>query len=103
MLLIYRYMLPKEWTSTMRPLQDQCYPTPYEGLESLFLADIGAPIEELFDDFDPTPLGVASLAQVHSARDKKTGQRVAVKLQHPHLAEFCDIDMKTVEVSLRKH
>ncbi|KAL5528446.1 hypothetical protein ACEPAF_7582 [Sanghuangporus sanghuang] len=95
------YMLPKEWTSTMRPLQDQCYPTPYEGLEGLFLADIGAPIEELFDDFDPTPLGVASLAQVHVARDKRTEQRVAVKLQHPHLAEFCDIDMKTVQVSLR--
>ncbi|KAH8119414.1 ABC1-domain-containing protein [Phellopilus nigrolimitatus] len=94
-------VLPKEWTSAMRPLQDQCYPTPYEDLEGLFLADIGKPIEELFDEFNPTPLGVASLAQVHSARDKETGKRVAVKLQHPHLAEFCDVDMKTVDVSLR--
>ena len=84
----------------MRPLQDRCVPTPYENLEELFIADVGKPINELFDDFDPTPLGVASLAQVHSAVLKDTGQRAAVKVQHPHLVEFCDIDMKTVNVSL---
>ncbi|KAI5123928.1 hypothetical protein M0805_006345 [Coniferiporia weirii] len=94
-------VLPKEWTSTMRPLQDQCHPTAYEDIEKLFLADIGKPIEELFDEFDPVPLGVASLAQVHLARHRETGHRVAVKLQHPHLIEFCDVDMKTVEISLR--
>ena len=87
----------------MRPLQDRCVPTPYENLEELFIADVGKPINELFDDFDPTPLGVASLAQVHSAVLKDTGQRVAVKVQHPHLVEFCDIDMKTVNVSLSAH
>lgn len=25
---------------------------------------------------------------------------MSVKLQHPHLAEFCDIDMKMVETTL---
>lgn len=85
----------------MRPLQDRCYPTDYEDIEALFLEDIGRPMSELFEDFDPKPLGVASLAQVHRAKDRKTGLPVAVKLQHPHLQEFCDVDMKTVEVSLR--
>ena len=87
----------------MRPLQDRCVPTPYENLEELFIADVGKPINELFDDFDPTPLGVASLAQVNYAVLKDTGQRVAVKVQHPNLVEFCDIDMKTVNVSLSAH
>lgn len=86
----------------MRPLQDQCTPTPYEDLQTLLLTDIGERLEDMFDEFDPKPLGVASLAQVHLARVKGNGQRVAVKLQHPHLAEFCDVDMKTVEVSLRQ-
>ncbi|KAK0485981.1 ABC1-domain-containing protein [Armillaria novae-zelandiae] len=89
-----------EWTSTMRPLQDQCEPTPYENLEGLFLSDMGASIDELFADFDPNPIGVASLAQVHVGHHKASGKRVAVKLQHPHLAEFCDIDMAVVEVAL---
>ncbi|OCH84899.1 ABC1-domain-containing protein [Obba rivulosa] len=93
-------VLPKEWTSTMRPLQDQCDPTPYEDIEKLFLSDMGRPISEIFEEFDPQPLGVASLAQVHKGRLKETGEVVAVKVQHPHLQEFCDIDMEMVEVSL---
>jgi aarF domain-containing kinase len=73
-------MLPKEWSSTMRPLQDQCEPTPYEDVEAMFLLDIGKPIFELFDDFDPVPIGVASLAQVHVGRHRESGKRVAVKV-----------------------
>ncbi|EPQ57523.1 ABC1-domain-containing protein [Gloeophyllum trabeum ATCC 11539] len=93
-------VLPVEWTGTMRPLQDQCEPTPYDDLEKLFLSDMGQTIEDIFDEFDPKPIGVASLAQVHVGRDKESGRRVAVKLQHPHLAEFCDVDMNMVEVAL---
>ncbi|KAJ7072300.1 ABC1-domain-containing protein [Mycena amicta] len=93
-------VLPREWTSAMRPLQDKCDPTPYEDIESLFQHDMGVPLSALFDEFDPEPIGVASLAQVHVARDRKTGQQVAVKIQHPHLAEFCDIDIAVVDSSL---
>ncbi|KAF9475536.1 ABC1-domain-containing protein [Pholiota conissans] len=93
-------VLPVEWTTTMKVLQDKCEPTPYEDLETLFLSDIGAPITELFDDFDPIPIGVASLAQVHVGYHKKSGKCVAIKLQHPHLAEFCDIDMEMVDFTL---
>lgn len=74
-------VLPKEWTSTMRPLQDQCEPTPYENLEDLFLSDMGCPISELFADFDPVPIGVASLAQVHVGHHRASGKRVAVKVR----------------------
>ncbi|KAL0955945.1 hypothetical protein HGRIS_002129 [Hohenbuehelia grisea] len=93
-------VLPKEWTSTMRPLQDQCEPTHLEAVEALFLSDMGQPISELFDDFDPNPIGVASLAQVHVGHHRESGKRVAIKLQHPHLAEFCDIDMEMVQVTM---
>ncbi|KAM5535151.1 hypothetical protein V8D89_011237 [Ganoderma adspersum] len=93
-------VLPPEWTGTMRPLQDQCEPTAYADLERMFQSDIGVSIPEYFDEFDPNPIGVASLAQVHVGRLKGSGERVAVKLQHPHLQEFCEIDMEMVEVSL---
>jgi aarF domain-containing kinase len=65
----------------MRPLQDKCEPTPFEDIEQLFMTDIGRPMNELFVDFDPEPVGVASLAQVHMARMKGTGQEVAVKVR----------------------
>ncbi|THV05018.1 atypical/ABC1/ABC1-B protein kinase [Dendrothele bispora CBS 962.96] len=92
-------ILPVEWSSTMRPLQDQCDPTSYEDLQAMFISDLGTPIEETFEMFNFKPIGVASLAQVHVAV-LKDGQKVAVKLQHPHLAEFADVDMKMVERSL---
>jgi aarF domain-containing kinase len=63
----------------MRPLQDQCEPTPYEDVEALFLLDMGSPISEIFDDFDPIPIGVASLAQVHTGHHIASGKRVAIK------------------------
>lgn len=73
-------VLPREWTDTMRPLQDQCEPTPYEDVEALFLSDMGTPIAQLFDDFDPNPIGVASLAQVHVGHLRESGTSVAVKV-----------------------
>lgn len=88
-------MLPYEWTSTMRPLQDQCIPSSYEALDAMVLHDTGKSIDELYIEFDPNPIGVASLAQVHVGRERATGKKVAVKLQHPHLEEFAEIDMAT--------
>lgn len=93
-------VLPLEWTSTMRPLQDKCDPTPYEDVDSLFVSDMGRPLSEIFDYFNPDPIGVASLAQVHIAHHRESGKTVAVKLQHPHLLEFSEIDMEMVELTL---
>jgi len=74
-------VLPREWTSTMRPLQDQCEPTAYEDIQRLFQDDIGVSIEDLFDEFDPSPIGVASLAQVHIGKHRLSRKYVAVKVR----------------------
>jgi len=73
-------VLPVEWTNTMKVLQDRCEPTPYEDLEALFLKDMGISIDDFFDSFDPIPVGVASLAQVHVGHHKTSGKLVAVKV-----------------------
>ena len=77
----------------MRPLQDQCEPTPYEGIEALFVSDMGKPIPEIFEDFDARPIGVASLAQVHVGRLRETGQQVAVKVNSPIFRGVSQADM----------
>lgn len=65
----------------MRPLQDQCEPTPFEDIAELVLSDIGKSLDEVFIEFNLEPVGVASLAQVHMARMRDSGQEVAVKVR----------------------
>lgn len=93
-------VLPPEWTMTMTPLQDQCQPTPVEDIDAMLRADMGKGIDDLFSDFDPRPIGVASLAQVHRAVDKRSGRPVAVKVQHADLQEFAAVDMMTVNFAI---
>jgi aarF domain-containing kinase len=89
----HSYLLPLEWTTTFIPLQDKCPVSSYESIEEMFIADTGAPISELFSEFEHEPIGAASLAQVHRAVLKDTGQKVAVKVQHPALAEWVPLDL----------
>ncbi|KAK6462617.1 ABC1 family-domain-containing protein [Scheffersomyces coipomensis] len=87
------YLLPKEWTDTMLPLQDKCPRSSMEDIEKLFESDLGVSMHDLFSEFNPSPVGVASLAQVHLARLRETGEEVAVKVQHPSLQEFVPLDV----------
>jgi aarF domain-containing kinase len=92
----FRAIIPREWAETFRPLQDNCEPTAYEDVVRLLELEMGRNLQDLFEYFEPRPIGVASLAQVHVA--KYLGREVAVKLQHPALDEFTKIDIKTVGI-----
>ncbi|KAL4906436.1 hypothetical protein BDW74DRAFT_150350 [Aspergillus multicolor] len=87
------YLLPLEWTTTFIPLQDKCPVSSIESIEEMFVKDTGKRIDELFATFEPTPIGAASLAQVHIGTLKETGEKVAVKVQHPALAEWAPLDL----------
>lgn len=87
------YLLPLEWTTTFIPLQDKCPVSSLESIEAMFEQDTGEQISAYFSDFSPEPIGAASLAQVHLATVKETGQPVAVKVQHPALEEWAGLDL----------
>lgn len=87
------YLWPLEWTTTFVPLQDKCPVSSYESIEQLFLSDTGSSISDYFGSFEKVPIGAASLAQVHRATMKDTGQEVAVKVQHPSLQEWVPLDL----------
>lgn len=58
---------------------------------------MGKPINEIYDDFEEKPLASASLAQVHKAKLKETGETVAVKVQHRWIKERVPGDLLIIE------
>jgi aarF domain-containing kinase len=87
------YLLPLEWTTTFIPLQDRCPVSSFESIEKMYKQDTGQELWDFFSEFSNEPIGAASLAQVHLATIKETGQKVAVKVQHPELARWAPLDM----------
>ena len=57
--------------------------------------DLGAPVDEIFEQLDREPISAASLGQVHKGT-LKGGARVAVKVQRPGLREQITLDLYIV-------
>jgi aarF domain-containing kinase len=91
------YLLPTEYVKTMQILHSNAPQNPVEDIYKVIRQDLKMNPEEIFDSFDPNPIGTASLAQVHHAR-LKDGTEVAVKVQHPYVRGNSTVDMKTMEV-----
>ena len=95
LLSIMANFLPAEFRSELEGLQDQVPPRPFEEIAPRVEEELGAPIDELFDQFKEDPIASASLGQVHEARTKK-GVRVVVKVQHQDIDEIVRLDLKTI-------
>lgn len=64
---------------------------PPDQVRAAIEAALGAPVDALFDTFDDEPLASASVAQVHRAT--LGGRALAVKVQHPRIAETFEVDL----------
>ena len=99
MALYGEHILPEEVTDAFRTLEEQTHALDWSAIEPLLKAELG----NAFDDFtiDRDPLGAASLAQVHKAVHKPSGDIVCLKVQYPGVAESIDSDLGSI-VSLLK-
>nr|XP_033706664.1 aarF domain-containing protein kinase 1 isoform X5 [Tursiops truncatus] len=91
------YLLPEEYTSTLKVLHSQAPQSSMQEVRQVIREDLGKEIHDLFMSFDDTPLGAASLAQVHKAV-LHDGRTVAVKVQHPKVQAQSSKDILLMEV-----
>ncbi|MGR3544015.1 MAG: 2-polyprenylphenol 6-hydroxylase [Paracoccus sp. (in: a-proteobacteria)] len=73
-----------ELAEQLRMLQDRLPPFPTAIAQQIVAADLRRPVDALFSEFSE-PVAAASIAQVHRARVRETGQEVAVKVLRPNI------------------
>ena len=85
-----------EWIVEFEKFHDRVPPLPFAGIRPQLEEDLGAPVGEIFAEFDETPLAAASIAQVHKAR-LPTGERVIVKIRRPGIRPTIEADLRLLE------
>lgn len=95
-----RDLLPEDIADELAKLQDQVPPFPSEQARALIEAQLGAPIESIFNRFDNQPLASASVAQVHAAQ-LKSGEDVVVKVIRPGLKPIIAQDLAWLFLAAR--
>jgi len=89
-------LLPAPITRELDSLMDHLPAIPFEQVTAIIERDLQAPIDHLFDDMDPDPLGSASIAQVHRATTHD-GDDVVVKVIKPGIQDVITSDLKLLE------
>ncbi|KQN60317.1 ubiquinone biosynthesis regulatory protein kinase UbiB [Erwinia sp. E602] len=91
-----RDLFPPQIADQLAMLQDRV--APFDGAKALKLIEqsLGAPIDSQFDEFDIVPLASASIAQVHTAKLKKNGREVVIKVIRPDILPVIKADMRLI-------
>jgi predicted unusual protein kinase regulating ubiquinone biosynthesis (AarF/ABC1/UbiB family) len=85
------------YQAALSRLQDDAPPMEPEVAAAVVSAELGAPPEQVFAEFDPQPLAAASIGQVHAARTHD-GRQVVIKIQYPGVAEAIRADLANTEL-----
>ncbi|RXZ53973.1 AarF/ABC1/UbiB kinase family protein [Senegalimassilia faecalis] len=94
-------ILPKAYCDELKKLQASSDPLPFDEMLAAMDDIYGAQRTQLFAEIDPTPLGSASLAQVHKAR-LADGSVVAVKIQRPGVRATMAQDIDIMRIVARQ-
>ncbi|OIQ86440.1 putative protein kinase UbiB [mine drainage metagenome] len=93
-------VLPREVTDELANLQDEVPAEDFHAIRSLAEAELGATLDDLFDQVDPVPMAAASLGQVHRATLRSAHDsgllNVVLKVQRPGIAAIVTTDLSAL-------
>lgn len=88
-------LLPDVWIEELSRLQDAVPPLDFSELRPIIEADLNGRVEDLFLEFNQSPIASASLGQVHEAR-LLDNTRVAVKIRRPNIDSILAADLEAL-------
>ena len=89
-------MLPVEYCDALAKLRSSVAPMDAATVHAQIEKHLGRPANEIFQSFDDTPLGAASIGQVHKAT-LEDGTVVAVKVRRPGVVDTVAQDFALIE------
>ena len=89
-------LLPYAYCAELSKMLDRVKPFPSEQAIEIVERSLGRRLDEVFESFDPLPIGSASLACVYQAK-LKTGERVAVKVRRPGIGPLLAADLRAMD------
>lgn len=93
-------LLPKSICDELMLLRSDVTPMPYEEVREVLEESYGCLPEEVFSAFEETPIGSASIAQVHRAR-LHSGEEVVVKVQRKGIYETMSRDISFLRKTIK--
>ena len=88
--------LPEPLVIELKKLRSDVAPQSFEKIKPVLLKELGRPIDEVFVDFDPTPIAAGSLGQVYKARLVTTGEWVCLKVQRADIEKTISADLEII-------
>jgi predicted unusual protein kinase regulating ubiquinone biosynthesis (AarF/ABC1/UbiB family) len=92
--------LPEPVRQSLATLQQDAPPMAPELAAAVVTAELGAPPDVVFAEWDPVPIAAASIGQVHRAITRD-GTAVAVKVQYPGVDEAIRSDLANTALLVR--
>ena len=97
--MLGEHFLPEPLTNALHKLESETAPLDWPHIEPVLQAALADRFAEL--DIQHSALAAASLAQVHRAKIRASGEQVVIKVQYPDLAAVIDDDFDVVVRMLR--
>ncbi|KAG8416211.1 hypothetical protein J3459_013705 [Metarhizium acridum] len=93
-------MLPAPIQEVLQRVQDRADYMPAWQRDKVLVSNLGENWRDLFSEFEETPIAAASIGQVHRATLRSSGEKVAVKIQFPGVADSINSDLDNLGMLL---
>ncbi len=94
-------LFPEEYVVEFQQCLDSTEALSWKEVEAVLEQELGSPLSRHFSHVERSPLASASIAQVHVATLRSTGEEVVLKVQKPQIGTLLRADLNFLYIATR--